>query len=424
MVGGNLIEKMKIWILNHYATEMYFDGAGRHHAFAKYLKMMGHEIKIFCANTVHNSTDVINLQGDLYSIKNSKDNITYVFVETRSYTGNGKDRLRNMVTFWKNVKKTCKDLIGKGDKPDVILASSVHPLTLVAGEQLGKKYNIPCICEIRDLWPETLVRFGKLKNNSLLTSLLYKGEKWIYRRATALIFTMEGGKQYIINREWENNIDLNKVFYINNGVDLEVFDENKIKYQIKDDDLESDDFKIVYTGSIGEPNRVDVLVDVAEKLQAKNISNVKIIIFGSGLKEDEIRKKVIDMGLQNIIFKGRVEKKYIPYVLSKAEAIILLLVDNGLQEYGISLNKSFEYLAAGKPIIMDSTCKYNYIEESGCAVINSDIYQSILDLMNMNEYEYKEKGDNAINMAHEFDYKVLTDKLEKIINQCIGGYIK
>ena len=130
------------------------------------------------------------------------------------------------------------------------------------------------------------------------------------------------------------------------------------------------------------------------------------------------------MGLQNIIFKGRVEKKYIPYVLSKAEANILLLVDNGLQEYGISLNKSFEYLAAGKPIIMDSTCKYNYIEESGCAVINSDIYQSILDLMNMNEYEYKEKGDNAINMAHEFDYKVLTDKLEKIINQCIGGYIK
>ena len=422
MVGGNLIEKMKIWILNHYATEMYFDGAGRHHAFAKYLKMMGHETKIFCANTVHNSTDVINLQGGLYSIKNSKDNITYVFVETRSYTGNGKDRLRNMVTFWKNVKKTCKDLIGKGDKPDVILASSVHPLTLVAGEQLGKKYNIPCICEIRDLWPETLVRFGKLKSNSILTSLLYKGEKWIYKRASALIFTMEGGKQYITNRRWQDSIDLKKVFYINNGVDLEVFDEDKIKYQIQDTDLESDIFKIVYTGTIGEANRVDILVDVAEKLQENNISNVKIIVFGSGMKENELKRRVEETGLQNIVFKGRVEKKYIPYILSKADANILLLENNSLYEYGISLNKSFEYLASGKPIIMNSTCRYNYMEENDCAVVNSNIYQSILGLLYMNKIEYTKFEKNARNAAHEFDYKVLTNKVESIITQCIGGY--
>lgn len=419
MVGGNLIEKMKIWILNHYATEMYFDGAGRHHAFAKYLKMMGHETKIFCANTVHNSTDVINLQGDLYSIKNSKDNITYVFVETRSYTGNGKDRLRNMVTFWKNVKKTCKDLIGKGDKPDVILASSVHPLTLVAGEQLGKKYNIPCICEIRDLWPETLVRFGKLKSNSILTSLLYKGEKWIYKRASALIFTMEGGEQYITNRKWQDSIDLKKVFYINNGVDLEVFDEDKIKYQIQDTDLESDIFKIVYTGTIGEANRVDILVDVAEKLQENNISNVRIIVFGSGMKENELKRRVEETGLQNIVFKGRVEKKYIPYILSKADANILLLENNSLYEYGISLNKSFEYLASGKPIVMNSTCRYNYMEENDCAVINSDLYQSVLNLLNMNKIEYTKFKKNARNAAYKFDYRMLTDKLEGIIkNVC------
>ena len=410
---------MKIWILNHYATEMYFDGAGRHHAFAKYLKMMGHETKIFCANTVHNSTDVINLQGDLYSIKNSKDNITYVFVETRSYTGNGKDRLRNMVTFWKNVKKTCKDLIGKGDKPDVILASSVHPLTLVAGEQLGKKYNIPCICEIRDLWPETLVRFGKLKSNSILTSLLYKGEKWIYKRASALIFTMEGGEQYITNRKWQDSIDLKKVFYINNGVDLEVFDEDKIKYQIQDTDLESDIFKIVYTGTIGEANRVDILVDVAEKLQENNISNVRIIVFGSGMKENELKRRVEETGLQNIVFKGRVEKKYIPYILSKADANILLLENNSLYEYGISLNKSFEYLASGKPIVMNSTCRYNYMEENDCAVINSDLYQSVLNLLNMNKIEYTKFKKNARNAAYKFDYRMLTDKLEGIIkNVC------
>ena len=45
---------MKIWILNHYATDMYFDGGGRHQSLAKYLIKLGHDVKIFCANTVHN----------------------------------------------------------------------------------------------------------------------------------------------------------------------------------------------------------------------------------------------------------------------------------------------------------------------------------------------------------------------------------
>ena len=34
---------MKIWMLNHYATNQYFDGAGRHQSFAKYLIGDGQE---------------------------------------------------------------------------------------------------------------------------------------------------------------------------------------------------------------------------------------------------------------------------------------------------------------------------------------------------------------------------------------------
>ena len=51
---------MRIWIFNHYATDMYFDGAGRHQSFAKYLIRDGNEVKIFCASTVHNSDININ----------------------------------------------------------------------------------------------------------------------------------------------------------------------------------------------------------------------------------------------------------------------------------------------------------------------------------------------------------------------------
>ena len=38
---------MKIWLMNHYATAMYRDRAGRHYWFAEALKKRGHEVTVF-----------------------------------------------------------------------------------------------------------------------------------------------------------------------------------------------------------------------------------------------------------------------------------------------------------------------------------------------------------------------------------------
>ncbi len=63
---------------------------------------------------------------------------------------------------------------------------------MVAGIKIAKKLGVPCICEIRDLWPEAIFSFNKAKEKSILGKLLIKGEHWIYKKANALIFTKEG----------------------------------------------------------------------------------------------------------------------------------------------------------------------------------------------------------------------------------------
>jgi GTPase SAR1 family protein len=40
-------------------------------------------------------------------------------------------------------------------------------------EWLGKKFNIPVICEIRDLWPESIVAYSKFSKRNLIIKLLY-----------------------------------------------------------------------------------------------------------------------------------------------------------------------------------------------------------------------------------------------------------
>ena len=96
---------MRIWILNHYAAKMYFDEAGRHQSLAKYLIDMGCDVDIFCANTVHNSDVIIDTKGAEYVSKMGADDVQYTFIRTRPYHNNGRQRIGNMLDYYRRIKK-------------------------------------------------------------------------------------------------------------------------------------------------------------------------------------------------------------------------------------------------------------------------------------------------------------------------------
>lgn len=416
--------KKKIWIFNHYATNMFRDRAGRHFWFSKNLLEDGHSPTIFCASTIHNSREVVNTAGEKALIK-SINNIPFVFVNTPNYSGNGIQRVKNMIAYYKNLFTVTKEYANKNGKPDVIFASSVHPLTLVAGIKIARLFNVKCLCEVRDLWPETLVEYGSLKKNSFLAKCLYSGEKWIYQKADELIFTMEGGKDYINSRGWGQQdggpIDIRKVNYINNGIDLEEFNFNKKHFTFKDHDIESNGtFKVIYAGSIRKANNVRKIIEAAQLTKKKGYKNIVFLIFGEGDEKKALEKFCLDNNLDNVKFKGFVEKKMVPYILSRSNLNIMHFEQNNLKRYGASLNKIFEYFASGKPTISDCEFGYDLIKnyKSGKVIDNANadqLSEGIISFYKMNEIEYEEYCKNAKKAAKDFDYKVLTDKLKILL---------
>ncbi len=131
--------KKNIWIFNHYATNMYFDNGGRHYWFAKYLKQADYNPVIFCANTLHGFDKSVDTNEQLYIEKRDNlDRIPFVFVKTPQYKKNGISRINNMLSFYFHLFKVAKSFQKEHGKPDIILASSVHPLTLVAGIQISE----------------------------------------------------------------------------------------------------------------------------------------------------------------------------------------------------------------------------------------------------------------------------------------------
>lgn len=416
--------KKKIWIFNHYATNMYKDENGRHYAFAKYLLKDGHEPIIFCASTLHNSNENFSVEQQKYTT-NEVDHIPFVFIKTPSYEGNGLQRVKNMLYFYKNLFPVAKEYAKIYGKPDVILASSVHPLTCVAGIKIAKKFGVPCICEIRDLWPESIVDYGMLKEKSLLAKLMYMGEKWIYKKSDKIIFTMEGGKDYIIERGWSKDnggpIDVSKVFHINNGVDLETFHLNRNNYTFEDSDLNNTElFKVVYAGSIRKANNVKKIVDIADVIKQKGNKHIKFLIYGRGPEKEFLEKYCKENKIENVEFKGYIEKRQVPYLLSKSNLNIMHIDNTNLKKYGASLNKMFEYFASGKPTITDCEFGYDLLKKYQCGIVldgatNEQLAEAIMKISKPNSEEYETYCKNALIAASDYDFKVLTKKLEQLL---------
>ena len=410
--------RQNVWIWNHYATNMFFDQAGRHYWFAENLIKEGYKPTIFCASTNHFSDNHIYTKGHMYSI-DSVNNIPFVFVNTPEYKGNGKKRVINMISFYRGLFKTAKEYAKLYGKPDLILASSVHPLTLVAGIKIAKKFNVPCICEVRDLWPESIVAYGALERDSILAKILYFGEKWIYKKASLIVMTWEGGSQYIRDRAWDGQIDLSKVQHISNGVIIEDFDKNSLRYQVEDPDLEDINYKnLVYAGSIRKINNLGTLLDAAKIVQNKD-DKIRFLIYGSGDEKEMLERKCNIENIDNVIFKGRVEKKMIPSILTKSYANILHNSSTSLDKYGQSQNKFFEYLASGKCVIQTYTTGFSILEKYNCGMSASDqkpeeIAKTILRACSDDE-KAQQMGRNAREAACDFDFKKLTNKLIELI---------
>ena len=413
--------KTNIWIMNHYASGMYFDHGGRHYNFAKYLRRAGYKPVVFGANSKHGKAERFFETDALWEEHFAEEIDTpFVFVRARTYTGNGKQRVLNMIDFYRNVKKAAKEYAAQHGRPDVIFASSVHPLTLVAGIQLAKQFGVKCVCEVRDLWPESIVSFGIAGPHNPAVLALRRLEKWIYKKADALVFTMEGAYDYIMEQGWENEIPRSKVYHINNGVDLESFDYNKEHFRIEDPDLDDPDtFKVVYTGSIRKANGLGILVDAAKAIRDPRS---KILVWGEGDEREELTRRVEEEGLTNIIFKGKVEKKYVPAIVSRADLNLIHWGEVHMIQYGVSYNKLFDYMAAGRPIFSTVRPGYSIWEKYDCGRDTEDsrpepLAHELGKMAALPPEELSRLGRNARKGAEDYDFRVLTQKLLNVIGE-------
>ena len=308
-------------------------------------------------------------------------------------------------------------------KPDVIVSDFAGLFGNIF-LKWKKKYGTKVIYDILDLWPEGFVDLGYIKKDSLLAKILYRMEHKSYREADGIIFSMQGGRDYIIDKGWSKevggDVDTSNIGYLNNGVNLKQVDKQKDEYVLQDVDLDTDKFKVIYLGSVSKMNGLDVLVETAKVLQGRGNEQVAILVYGYGNQEEQLKKMVADYGLKNIKFKGKLDFEYGLNVLSRGNLNIFTFKNSPLWKYGISPNKLFMYFASGKPVLSMIKPNYDLVEgkKAGISVENEPavVADAIERFSKMDKEEYETYCRNARLTAEEYDYKnlvqVLIDKIE------------
>ena len=411
---------MNIWIFNHYAFPPDTPGGTRHYDFAKELVQRGHKVTIFTTSYHHLLYREIRLNpGENWKVEYI-DGVKFVWIRTFPYKGNDWRRVINMISYMPRaywLGRKLPKILPEIEKPDVVIGSSWHFLAVLAAYLVARYHKAKFIMEVRDLWPQTLIDLGVLGESHPIVKILQALERFFYRKADRIITLLPKAGEYIAAQ----GIDINKVVWIPNGVDLTRF---QVKFQKK---LVNDRyFKVMYTGSHGKANALDILLKAAKIIQDCGYDDIKFILIGSGPEKSKLIELAKKLKLKNVEFRDPVKKTEISRVLSEADVTVFILRNLPLYKYGISLNKLFDYLALGKPIILAGNPVNNPVKESNCGLTvppedPKALAEAIIKIYKMPPEEREEMGRRGRKYVEKYySIPILVDKLEKVLTEVLN----
>jgi glycosyltransferase involved in cell wall biosynthesis len=407
---------MNIWIFNHYAVTPDLPGGTRHFDLGRELVRRGHQMTVFASSFSHRQRREVKLSpGERWRVEDV-DGVRFVWIKTVPYQRNDWRRVFNMVSYmlcaWWLGRKLPRLMPAIG-RSDVVIGSSVHLLAVLAAYWVAKHHRARFIMEVRDLWPQTIIDMGELSEHHPLTKLLKALERFLYRRAERIITLLPKAGEYIAAQ----GIAREKVVWIPNGVDL-------ARFQVGPSLARSDEeFKVMYLGAHGRANALDVLLQAAKIVQDQGHKDIRFILIGDGPEKPKLIELAEKLQLRNMEFREPVQKAVVPRVLQEANATVLILQDLPLYRYGISLNKLFDYLAVGKPLIFGGNPANNPVEEARCGLTvpprdPKALADAVIRLYQMPEEEREamgRRGREYVERHHAIP--LLADKLQRLLEE-------
>ncbi len=328
---------MRVAYVSQYFVRGDQPGGVRHWHHTRALAARGHDVHVITSFVQHKERTIPDAYRGRRVVRETEDGLT--MWRTYSTPGYGRDlrsRLANYLSFawWASVAAV------RAPRPNVMLASSPSLPAAAGAAVVAMVRRVPLVLEVRDLWPESAVAMGLVRQGSLFARVASALEWFCYRRARHVVALTEGIRDGVIAK----GVPPGRVTVITNGVDPAP-DATGPEPQVP---VPDGAFCAMYMGAHGTYSSLETVLRAADLLRERD--DIRVVLVGGGDQKAGLVAMAERMRLDNVTFVDPVPKSQVPRWLARADLCLLPYQDRQLFA-GALPNKTFDYMGAGKPIL-------------------------------------------------------------------------
>ena len=349
---------MHIAFLTHYFPPEVNAPASRTHENTKRWVRAGHKVTVItCAPNHPNGILYPGYENKTFQW-DEKDGIRILRVKTYLSANKGvKKRTLNYVSFMLSAIAQCwrvRDV-------DIVVSTSPQFFCGMAGFFVSQFKGCPWVLEIRDLWPESIIAVGALKDRRVI-NLLEGIETFLYRQADHIIALTYAFKRHITER----GVADDQISVVTNGADLEQYQPRKKDNSFREIHSLNGKFVASYVGTHGMAHALETVLQAAKLLKDK--PQIQFMLVGDGAERENLIKRKDQMGLNNVLMLPQQKKEAVPEILAASDACMVLLRNTDLFKTVIP-SKIFEAMAMERLVVLGVEGESAAIvREAGCGV--------------------------------------------------------
>jgi glycosyltransferase involved in cell wall biosynthesis len=404
---------MKILFVTQYYPPETGAPQNRLSDLARYLSQFGHTVTVLTALPNYPKGEVFEgYRGRLVMVEQVAG---VKVIRTWIYTTLKRDFLRRLMNYFSFMLSSVLFGTGRTGEQDVVVVESPPLFLGLSGYFISRARRAELVLNISDLWPESAVAMGALRNRVLI-SLSERLEAFLYRHATLITGQTQGIVQSIRSRCPQKRVEL-----ITNGVDLEAFVSPSVARQapgLKKEFSLAGKFVVGYAGLHGLAQSLETVIRAAQILA--DHQDIVFAFFGDGPEKAKLVQMVERIALGNLRFYPTQPRERMPEITTLLGASLIPLRRLDIFK-GALPSKMFEAMAAGVPVIVSIEGEARTLVESAGAGICVEpenpqaMAEAILRLYENPEYRER-LGQNGRRCVLElFDRRAIARTYENLL---------
>ena len=399
-----------VWIVNQYSGSPLHGMEYRHYYLARELGRRGVEVVVISGSRSHLFTRPPRVSRP-FTLQHI-DGVTYCWVAGPPYDrAISARRVLNMGAFASALAGLPTSRL---PKPDAILVSSPSLFPLPVAARWARRFGARLAFEVRDIWPLTLQELGGLSDRHPLVALMQRFENYGYRVADAVVSVLPAARAHMV----EHGMDPGKFNYVPNGIDLSGSADGAAPAAVRDAVREGT-FTVGFVGTLGRANVLETLIDAAKLLEP---GEADVVVVGHGPERANLEARAA--GAPNVRFTGPIPKAQVGAAVRSFDAAYVGYRRSPLYRFGVSPNKLYEYMAAGRPVLFAADAANQPVREADCGrtIAPEDpaaLAAAIRSLIAAAPQERERLGANArAYVERNHDYARLAETLSGVL---LGG---